>query len=130
MLSKGIQKLWKNVCAGIAQTSYHALKIPIFKFSVTLGPKIFWGPLLHLDFADKESKLCTGDAQAIYLAWEMKKKWKTVPLDWLIMAKGKGQIDQLDYWTVHKYPNIYIYTKEKVMHSLEILTKMKDQNFS
>ena len=80
MLSKGIQKLWKNVYAGIAQTSYHALKIQIFKFLVTLGPKIFWGSLLHLDFADKESKLCAGDAQARYLAWEMKKSEKQYPL--------------------------------------------------
>ena len=46
------------------------------------------------------------------------------------MARGKGQIDQLDYWMVHKYPNIYVYTKEKVMHSLEILTKTKDQYFA
>ena len=47
-------------------------------------------------FIDKKSKFCAGDAQARYLAWKMKINEKMVPVDWLIMAKGKGLNDQLD----------------------------------
>ena len=53
------------------------------------------GKNIHLEFTDKESKLCAGDAQTRYLAWKIKKSEKRT-LDWLIMAKGKGLNDQLD----------------------------------
>ena len=38
----------KKVCAGIAQTSYQALKSQIFKFLVKLGPSNVWGNKLHM----------------------------------------------------------------------------------
>ena len=47
-------------------------------------------------FIDKKSKFCAGDAQARYLAWKMKINENMVPVDWLIMAKGKGLNDQID----------------------------------
>ena len=50
----------------------------------------------HLEFIDKQSKLCVSDAQARYLAWKIKKSKKMIQFDRLILAKGKGLNDQVD----------------------------------
>ena len=76
-----------ETCAGIAQTSFQAPKT-IFKLFSQL-----WGQIAsegisctwilmhmvkanHLEFIDKTSKLCAGNAQARYLVWKMKKSEK------------------------------------------------------
>ena len=78
-----------------------------------MKPNIFREHKLHMGINayDERQPIGVYRSEVKTVGLEYEKKWKTVQLDWLIMAKGKGLNDQLDF-----------------MCSSEILTK--DWNFA